>query len=115
MPPSVGETVAATPPNRYRADAEAEFSEAAYADASSSAPLTQEDELRAEAYSAPPENSTPAETNVAQLEFFADGGNSVEAPAQPETPQAVTEKSPAENYTYNAPTAESDQAPIHHG
>jgi len=65
MPPSVGETVAATPPNRYRVDAEAEFSEAAYADASSSAPLTQEDEFRAEAYSTPPENSTQAENSLA--------------------------------------------------
>jgi len=109
MPPSVGETVAATPPNRYRVDAEAEFSEAAYADASSSAPLTQEDEFRAEAYSSPSEN------NVAQLEIFADGENSAGSPAVPETPEPVTEKPTAENYTYNAATAESDQAPIQHG
>jgi len=109
MPPSVGETVAATPPNRYRADAEAEFSEAAYADASSSAPLTQEDTFRAEAYSAPPEN------NGSQLEIFADE-KPAETAAEPEAAHPVTETTPApENYTYNAPTAESDQAPIHHG
>src|SRR5664279_4893970 len=95
MPPSEGETVAATPPNRYRVDAEAEFSEAAYADASSSAPLTQEDTFRAAAYEAPVEN------NGSQLEIFADE-NSAEAPAQPETAQPVTEKAPATgNYTYN--------------
>jgi len=110
MPPSEGETVAATPPNRYRVDAEAEFSEAAYADASSSAPLTQEDTFRAAAYEAPVEN------NGAQLEIFADGPAPAETSAQLETPEPVAEKlqSP-EDFTHNAPMAESDQAPIHHG
>src|SRR5450631_2708662 len=86
MPPSVGETVAATPPNRYRVDAEAEFSEAAYADASSSAPLTQEDTFRTEAYAA------PVETATTQSESSANGSGLAETPAQPETPEAVTEK-----------------------
>ena len=110
MPPSEGETVAATPPNRYRVDAEAEFSEAAYADASSSAELTQEDTFRAEAFAA------PIESNSTQLEIFADGAEPAENPAQPESPEPLTEKLPApENYSHNAPMAESDQAPIHHG
>ena len=108
MPPTVGETVAATPPNRYRVDAEAEFSEAAYADASSSAQLTQEDTFRAEAYAAPVE--------IPDTQASADGHDLADAPALPETPEPVTEKLQAtENYPHNAPMAESDQAPIHHG
>jgi sec-independent protein translocase protein TatB len=110
LPPSVGETVAATPPNRYRVDTEAEFSEAAYADASSSAPLTQEDSFRAEAYAA------PVETATTQSESSVNGAVLAETPAQPETPEAVTEKlQTSETYPHNAPMAESDQAPIHHG
>jgi TatA/E family protein of Tat protein translocase len=139
MPPTVGETVAATPPNRYRVDAEAAYSEAAYADASSSAQLTQEDSpqltqednFRTEAYAAPSEvdvdekQEIPASTatsnaGIGSPSEQADGAegktNLVEASSLPEIPEPVTEKLPAtETYIHNAPMAESDQAPIHHG
>src|SRR5450631_82454 len=110
MPPSVGETIAATPPNRYRVDTEAEFSEAAYADASSSAPLTQEDTFRTEAYAAPVEEPST------QLETPAIGSDLTAVPPGQEIPESVTEKvQVTEDYPHNAPLAESDQAPIHHG
>jgi sec-independent protein translocase protein TatB len=118
QPPSVGETVHATPPNRMRvdqADAEAESKEQVIPvpPMESSAASAEEfyAQRNAELYSPVETPVIAPDTEVTKPEIVQEAAHK-----EPNEETSVTTKLPGtEMYPDTTPMAESEQAPIHHG